>query len=127
MDFRIAEVEYASDLFTILTALSCDGRYSSVSSPTSRGRTRQTPPPRFNKVWRIVLQTLSLFRGEIPSNPFHAKLSFVGEDNLTNPSPTKWGRIKEGAKRADTTEKSRWGFYCPPLNLLPQGGRGGGG
>jgi len=35
-----------------------------------------------------------------------------------------WGRIKEGAERADMTKKSRWRFYYPPLNPLPHSGRG---
>ena len=61
---------------------------SSNPSPASRGGHSQTPPPQPR-------------RG-------------LGEDYFSNPSPALRGRIKEGAERADSTEKSRWSFTALP-------------
>jgi len=76
-------------------------------------------------------------RGEVVHDPSHMlpgtlfkplsrKALLCGWIIFPNPSPTKWGRIKEGAKRVNLTGKSGRGFCYPPLNPLPHGGRGGG-
>ncbi len=68
-----------------------------------------TSKPLPHEVGRIVQQTPSPRRGE---------------DYPTISSPALRGRIKEGAERADQTGESGWCFWRPPLNPLPQGGRG---
>ena len=79
-------------------------------------------------LWNVFGDT-SYLSPEVRRDPLQTFLPQRGSDEgrLTTPPPNLeevWGRIKVGAKRADQSEKSKWGFCCPPLNPLPQSGRG---
>ncbi len=87
------------------------------------------------KPWRRILQPPqcreTLFKptsqyGEILSIALVRSVEVMREDTQPLPRTSKrfGGGLRRGQKELTSQKKSRWGFYCPPLNPLPQSGRG---
>ena len=100
-------------------------------SPTLWGKFQPFPRKTHLCGERLLLHSLlrkaHLSGEDYFSTPSRAKLSFVGEDYFSNPSPkaSLWGRIKEGAEKADLTEESRWEVLLPSPQSPPANGRRG--
>ena len=88
----------------------------------SRKTRLQILPPQHKILWeKTTFKPLPATRNDVeknlPSNP-PPQHEMSRKTHLQTPPPQHemlWGRIKEGAEKADLTEKSRWGFIALPL------------